>query len=65
MYFVNVEPASGKLAKLTMVPMQMKRFRLNRALEKDVVWLKDVLNREGEKFGTGVEVVSSTMLLRW
>lgn len=65
MYFVTVEPANGNLVRLTMIPMQMKRFRLNYASKKDVTWLKDVLDREGSKFGTGVEVISDTMLLRW
>jgi poly-gamma-glutamate synthesis protein (capsule biosynthesis protein) len=65
MYFATVEPANGKLVRLTMIPMQMKRFRLNYASDKDVARLKDVLDREGSKFGTGVEVVSNTMLLRW
>ncbi len=54
MYFVRLDPATGKLAQLRMAPMQMKNFRLNRASQKDARWLKEVLNREGKKFGTRV-----------
>ena len=54
MYFVRLDPPTGKLAQLWMAPMQIKHFRLNRASEADALWLKEVLNREGEKFGTRV-----------
>jgi poly-gamma-glutamate synthesis protein (capsule biosynthesis protein) len=39
-----------------MVPTQMKRFKVNRAQEGDVLWLKDTLDREGKKIGTRVEL---------
>lgn len=65
MYFASVEPGDGKLVKLDMVPMQMKRFRLNHASRKDAVWLKEVLDREGGKFKSGVEFVADTLILRW
>jgi poly-gamma-glutamate synthesis protein (capsule biosynthesis protein) len=65
MYFPSVEPADGKLIKLDMVPLQMKRFRLNLASRKDALWLAEVLNREGRKFKTGVELVADTLMLRW
>jgi poly-gamma-glutamate synthesis protein (capsule biosynthesis protein) len=56
MYFVRLDPSTGKLVQLRMVPMQIKQFRLNRASEADARWLKEVLNREGKKFGTRVRV---------
>ncbi len=65
MYFASVEPEDGKLVKLDMVPMQMKRFRLNNASRHDALWLKEVLNREGRKFKSGVELVADTLMLRW
>jgi poly-gamma-glutamate capsule biosynthesis protein CapA/YwtB (metallophosphatase superfamily) len=52
MYFVSVEPQTGKLVRLSLVPMQVRRFRLNRTSNADASWLKNVLNREGRKFGT-------------
>jgi poly-gamma-glutamate capsule biosynthesis protein CapA/YwtB (metallophosphatase superfamily) len=62
MYFVCMDPASGKLAKLSMKPMQMKNFKLNRASRADAEWLRDILNREGKCFGTRVEVDSENTL---
>jgi len=54
MYFLAVCPHDGHLADLTMVPLQIKQFRLNDASPGDVAWLGRVLNREGATFGTGV-----------
>jgi poly-gamma-glutamate capsule biosynthesis protein CapA/YwtB (metallophosphatase superfamily) len=54
MYLVSVDPPTGKLVHLQMTPTQTRRFRVNRAPSADVEWLKDLLNREGEKFGNRV-----------
>jgi poly-gamma-glutamate synthesis protein (capsule biosynthesis protein) len=56
MYFVSMEPSNGRLTRLRMIPIQIRRFRANRATTKDAKWLRDVLNREGKKFGTRVEL---------
>lgn len=66
MYFVSMDSASGNLLRLQMTPMQIKRFRLNRASLLDAQWLEDVLNREGGWFGTGVELnADNTLMLHW
>ena len=66
MYFVRADPSTGKLVSLFMTPMQVKRFRLNHAVENDALWLRDILNREGKKFGTSVELQAGNILaLRW
>jgi poly-gamma-glutamate synthesis protein (capsule biosynthesis protein) len=66
MYFASVDPMTGKLVSLHMTPMHIKRFRLNRASGADTLWLKNILNREGKKFGTGVEIIKKgTLTLRW
>ena len=66
MYFLNVDPATGKLLRLSMIPMQMRRFRLNRASEKDTRWLCERLSREGRRFGTEVESgPDGGLQLRW
>ena len=66
MYFANVEPSTGKLASLRMVPTQIKRFRVNRALKTDAEWLKTVLNREGKKLGTSVDSnADNSLTLMW
>jgi poly-gamma-glutamate synthesis protein (capsule biosynthesis protein) len=66
MYFVDIDPATGILVNLRMVPMHIRRFRLNRASGDDASWLKNVLNREGKKFGTWAELATDNSLaLRW
>jgi poly-gamma-glutamate synthesis protein (capsule biosynthesis protein) len=52
-YFVEMDPASGKLAAIIMAPFRMRRFRLERANAEDTRWLGEVMDREGQKFGTG------------
>jgi poly-gamma-glutamate synthesis protein (capsule biosynthesis protein) len=54
MYFANVNPATGKLRALRMIPTQVRRFRINRASEVDSQWLEALLNREGKQFHTRV-----------
>lgn len=66
LYFVRMEPATGVLAGLRMVPVRMRGFRLNRASAADIVWLAHTLNREGRPFGTTVEPGEDGSLeLRW
>ncbi|MEW6440298.1 MAG: CapA family protein [bacterium] len=56
MYFARLDPATGKLLSLRMIPMQIRHFRVSRAAAPDALWLRDVLNREGSGLGTRVEV---------
>lgn len=66
MYFVGMDPETGRLVRLRMVPMQIRNFRLNRASEADARWLAAVLNREGKRFGTRVELNEDRSLtLQW
>ena len=54
MYFLAIDPASGKLLALDMIPVRMRRFRLGRAPAGDVRWVESLLNREGKAFGVRV-----------
>ena len=66
MYFVRIDASNGTLASLVMTPLQLKRFRLNYASADDALWVKKVLDREGKKFGNGVELRSdNSLMLRW
>jgi poly-gamma-glutamate synthesis protein (capsule biosynthesis protein) len=66
MYFLALDPTSGVLNSLRMVPMQIHRFRERRASAEDTAWLRDVLTREGARFGTRVEVgPDGALWLRW
>jgi poly-gamma-glutamate synthesis protein (capsule biosynthesis protein) len=66
MYFLEVDPANGTLSRLRMVPMQMRRFRLNRASATDTRWLRAALDREGQSLGSRVEAgPEGSLALRW
>jgi poly-gamma-glutamate capsule biosynthesis protein CapA/YwtB (metallophosphatase superfamily) len=66
MYLVRCDPQQGLFAKARLVPMQVGRFRLNRASEADASWLCDLLNGLGEPFGTRLQLErGNSMLLRW
>jgi poly-gamma-glutamate synthesis protein (capsule biosynthesis protein) len=67
MYFLCLDPASGKLLRLWMTPMQLRRLRLNRAEAADVAWLQRLLDRETRHLGGGrVEAnPDGTLELRW
>ena len=66
MYFVSVEPSTGKLTGLRMIPAQIRRFKVNKAKKRDVLWLENVLNREGKKLGTrAVLNEDNSLSLQW
>jgi poly-gamma-glutamate synthesis protein (capsule biosynthesis protein) len=54
MYFAQVERFSGNVAGLDMVPLRIRRFRLNRASDEDVDWLMMILDRESRELGARV-----------
>ena len=55
LYLPSFEPVTGRLVRLTLAPMRIRNFRLNRAQDEEVRWLESMLNREGDKLGTRVE----------
>lgn len=66
MYFAAIDPISGDLAALHLTPSKIKNFKINRASQAEAKWLREVLNREGQKLGTGVELnPDKTLNLRW
>ncbi len=62
MYFVTLTPTGSGLARVCLVPMQVRHFRLNRASATDARWLWQVLNREGARFGTEVSLNADNSL---
>lgn len=46
-----------------MVPMQIKRFRLNRASLSDARWLQGALNENSRDFGTRFEMTADGRLV--
>jgi poly-gamma-glutamate synthesis protein (capsule biosynthesis protein) len=65
MYFVTLAGA-GELMDLTLVPMETRRFRLQRASPADAEWLKGRLDTDARIFGARVEAAAgNTFALRW
>lgn len=52
MYFPSFELSTGRLVKMRMIPMQIRRFQIIYAMPDDNQWLMQVLNREGKQLGT-------------
>ena len=66
MYFPSVDQANGKLRSLELVPMEMRKFRLNRASPGDTRWLQETMNRENRILGTALQAGRDNSLwLEW
>lgn len=66
MYFPLLDPEDGHLLGLEMNAMQIRKFRLQIASEKDTSLLQAILNREGGRFGTRIDREGSNRLaLLW
>jgi poly-gamma-glutamate capsule biosynthesis protein CapA/YwtB (metallophosphatase superfamily) len=62
MYFAELNPATGELLALRMIPTQVRRFRVKLACKTDSQWLEALLNREGKRFCTGVTLGAENAL---
>ncbi len=66
MYFVTVDASNGQVVRLEITPLQIRNFRLNHATSEDVRWVRQTLSREGENFGTRLEMAAdNTLDLVW
>ena len=66
MYFVTVDPSTGKLQRLLMTPLEIRRFRLNHVHRRDAEWLRNTLTREGKQTATEVTLTADEhLLLQW
>jgi poly-gamma-glutamate synthesis protein (capsule biosynthesis protein) len=66
MYFADIDPESGELEALEIVPLQIRHFRLIRASSEDIEWVRQTLDRESQKFGASIMLMSSGRLaLSW
>ena len=59
MYFPTLDAHTGQLHRLELVPLQAKRFRLERAAETDARWLCSTLDRESRRFATSARLQTS------
>ncbi|MER5930941.1 CapA family protein [Streptomyces sp. NPDC002054] len=54
LYFPSLEPGTGELLGLRLVPLQAHRMRLRRAAPEDCQWLCETLDRISHGFGSPV-----------
>jgi hypothetical protein len=45
--------------------MQIRRFSLHYASQRDTQWLAHVLDSEGKKLGTRIDLEGNRLRLRW
>ena len=63
---MSIDPSTGMLIRLDMTAFQIEHFRANQASKGDVLWLRDILSREGEKLGMRFEKdQGNTLMLNW
>jgi poly-gamma-glutamate synthesis protein (capsule biosynthesis protein) len=62
LYIASVEPDTGHLAGLRMVPMQARQMRLHHASRADCEWLRATLDRISHSLGPRIETESDGVL---
>lgn len=55
LYFASLDPASGRLRALLMVPMLSRRMRLECASRDDAAWMRETLEKASLPFGTRID----------
>ena len=60
LYFASVDSESG--CELRMVPMRMRRMRLERASDQDAEWLRSSVEDMSRAFGTRIELLADGVL---
>ena len=60
-----VDVATGELAALTLVPLRLRRFRLERPSAGDRAWLRKRLEEQYRRFGHRVVERDDAFALDW
>jgi poly-gamma-glutamate synthesis protein (capsule biosynthesis protein) len=63
MYLADVDPVSGQMTELRMIPFQSRRFRLTWASPADTQWLYQLMNRLCAPLGTRIELLHPHQLI--
>jgi len=62
LYLASTDPADGQLISLRMIPLQVRRMRLERASRTDAEWLRTTVEHTSSGFGTRVTAPSDDLL---
>lgn len=63
LYVPSVDPTTGRLLELRIVPTSVERFRLVTPSGEDVAWLAETLDRESRGTGTRIRVSGEGLLV--
>jgi poly-gamma-glutamate synthesis protein (capsule biosynthesis protein) len=63
MYFPSIDAGTGKLIELRMMPMRIRRMRLERAAPHEVSWLEELLTGISRPYGTDIVRVGTNELV--
>jgi poly-gamma-glutamate synthesis protein (capsule biosynthesis protein) len=62
LYLASLDPNTGRLVRLRMVPMSARQMRLARAGPDDCRWVRDTLDQVSRPFGTRIRLDAEGML---
>jgi poly-gamma-glutamate synthesis protein (capsule biosynthesis protein) len=66
MYFVSMDPRTGRLVQLDLVPLRIRNFRLQHASREEAQWLRDLLDREGKAWEVRTRLNDDgTLAVQW
>src|SRR5690606_9649929 len=66
MWFLDLEPSGGGLARLEITPLRLRRMRRDPASPADAKWPGTVISREGQALGTEIEhTAEGRLAVRW
>ncbi len=63
MYFVDLASDTGRLERLHIVPLQLRRFQLTTATAADSQWLCERLNESSREFDTVIEAGGDSLVV--
>jgi len=63
MFFPSLDPASGRLVRLRLTLLQIRKLRLNRVSAEDARWMCDTLNRINRPFGARTDMMPDGTLI--
>jgi len=65
MNFVTIDRSTGHLVGLRMIPLQIRKFRLQAPPQSDCTWLRDTLDRECRVFDSRIRLSDDAWTLEW
>jgi poly-gamma-glutamate capsule biosynthesis protein CapA/YwtB (metallophosphatase superfamily) len=62
LYFASIERSTGSLSALRMMPMRMRRMRLEAVRDNDAEWLRATVEQMSRRFETRINATANGYL---